>query len=117
MTARRIGRAELPAVYDSPGNISVRNHPPSVGRMAMSLVRSIGTVAYQAAVNGLPLNVPDAIFNLRIAVCQSCSHFDRLAGKCNLCGCSAKRKMRLSAMKCPLPEPKWRAWDGKSSTI
>jgi len=117
MTARRLSRAELPAVYESPGNVSVRNHPPSVGMMAVNLIRSIGTVAYEAAVNGLPVDVPDAIFDQRIAVCQGCSHFDRLGGKCNICGCSAKRKMRLSAMKCPLPTPKWKAWDGKSSTI
>jgi hypothetical protein len=43
----------------------------------------------------------------RLAICESCEHFDAAAERCRRCTCYMPWKVRLEAWHCPLPEPKW----------
>ncbi len=40
--------------------------------------------------------------NLRMELCGKCKSFDKEAGRCTLCGCFMKVKVRLEATSCPI---------------
>ncbi len=43
----------------------------------------------------------------RLAICESCEHFDAAAERCRRCTCYMPLKTRLAAWHCPLDPPKW----------
>ena len=48
----------------------------------------------------------ETLFSERKAICQTCQNWDLKAfagsGKCKICGCSTKLKLKLKTEKCPL---------------
>ena len=57
------------------------------------------------AKNGFPV-ANETLVSERQTVCQSCQNWDSNAfagsGKCKICGCSTKLKLKLKTEKCPL---------------
>jgi hypothetical protein len=55
--------------------------------------------AAQHVLQGAPL-VSEAVFQQRMATCQSCGFYNK--GGCKLCGCNLHQKARWATQDCPL---------------
>lgn len=62
------------------------------------------------AMTGKEVFVPDEVYNSRMSICRACPQFDAKMERCRMCGCGAKRKLKLANQHCPLNEPKWGTW-------
>ena len=45
--------------------------------------------------------VPNNIYEDRLAICRSCTHYLSLLGNCGICKCFMKVKARIAPMECP----------------
>jgi hypothetical protein len=72
--------------------------------MALGLIKS-GSAWAKA---GFPATPENELKN-RLEICRSCPEWDSFgflgSGKCKMCGCSTKTKLRMATAKCPLD--KW----------
>ena len=80
--------------------------PPLPGILAQAgnALAAAGRVV-AAVATGQAVAVDQAEQERRLAICRSCQWHDN--GRCELCGCVASLKARLSTEHCPLPAPKW----------
>lgn len=73
---------------------------PSLPEMVQSLWLATSTFAKA----GFPL-VDYATFERRVAMCRGCDQWDAQgfggSGRCRLCGCSTKVKLRMATAACP----------------
>jgi len=45
----------------------------------------------------------------RLAICMACPDYNADAGRCTLCGCKMKIKVKGRGTRCPAKPPKWDA--------
>ena len=83
---------------------------PAMGVMAGNLFRS----ALGFARSGFKL-APRSVRRERLAICQACDKYDPIQARCTVCGCKNKAKVWVAADSCPLPEPKWTAYQEPKS--
>lgn len=78
---------------------------PSIGKRIVNLAGAVKTVV-NSSLNGEPLLASTEEASIRLSICEKCEFYMK-PNNCSKCGCNMPSKVKLKAMKCPLPTPKW----------
>jgi hypothetical protein len=54
-------------------------------------------------------SVSKEIADARFEICRSCEHFSHSSGRCGLCGCFMRPKVRIAAASCPDEPKRWQS--------
>ena len=74
---------------------------PSASHMASNLLTSLKK-AGKKMLKGEKLAASSAIAEKRITVCNECPKFMKDHGRCSLCGCFLKAKIKIASESCPI---------------
>jgi hypothetical protein len=104
LTYQALGLEPPPEAYPLPGpklNPLTGHFPPLV-----SQARSLAAAVVKAVASGGKQVSPEER-DRRLAICGECEHFDAARLRCRKCACYMPLKVRVEALHCPLPIPKW----------
>tara|TARA_Y100000817_G_scaffold293553_1_gene266624 strand:+ start:4023 stop:4382 length:360 start_codon:yes stop_codon:yes gene_type:complete len=74
---------------------------PSKIEMASNLLRSIKN-AGKKILKGEKLSADSIVSEKRLEICNQCPKFIKEQGRCSLCGCFLKAKVRIVSETCPI---------------
>jgi hypothetical protein len=73
---------------------------PSFWRTVSGFFRSVVGIFFKSLKNGSIMSSSKER-KRRLAICRSCSSYDRSCSKCTECGCPMKRKVKFKYAECP----------------
>jgi hypothetical protein len=96
-------------------NIDVSSEAPTNNELISSegkgypgvftMAKNFGSSMVKWAKSGFQTVDEESIFNARLEICKACPEWDSKAlsgtGRCKICGCSTKAKLRLATESCP----------------
>jgi hypothetical protein len=73
---------------------------PPFAKIVVGFFRSVVGIFFKSLKNGSVMSSLSER-KRRLAICRSCSSFDRSCEKCTECGCPMKRKVKFKYAECP----------------
>lgn len=84
---------------------------PSLLQMVKNLTGSAARTA-GALASGKKVQVPQEIYDQRLAACGRCDQWNAEKKRCRICGCSTTYKLWLAREECPHDDgPRWKKWE------